>query len=176
MRTVPNIYGGGINANINGVRFEQHTKLKTLLKSMNDFFIDGDDIYYQGVKSAEVLSGTKFYSWLKSKQVDYKKIITKKINPDEIVLCNNTVYIIEKKFQKTTGSVDEKLQTCDFKKKQFTKLVTSLELNVEYIYVLNDWFRKECYKDVHDYILSVGCKYFFNFVPLSEIGLDFKTV
>jgi hypothetical protein len=40
------------------------------------------------------------------------------------------------------GSVDEKLQTCDFKRKQYLKLVQPLGIKVEYVYVLNDWFKQ----------------------------------
>ena len=48
---------------------------------------------------------------------DYTKIISAKLLPDEaiFVISKNTVYIIEKKTQSGGGSVDEKLQTCDFK-------------------------------------------------------------
>lgn len=42
---------------------------------------------------------------------------------------------------RSSGSVDEKLQTCDFKRKQYLKMVHSLGLKVEYVYVLNDWFK-----------------------------------
>lgn len=51
------------------------------------------------------------------------------------------------------------------------KLVTPLGLRVEYVYVLNDWFRKKEYKDVLDYIQSVNCHYKFNELPLSWLGL-----
>ena len=79
--------------------------------------------------------------------------------------------IIEVKHQEVKGSVDEKLQTCDFKKKQYIKLFSELNYKVEYIYILSDWFRKECYKDVRDYIISVGCHYYYNYIPLQELGL-----
>jgi hypothetical protein len=69
------------------------------------------------------------------------------------------------------GSVDEKLQTCDFKKKQYIKLLSQLNVEVEYIYILDDWFRHEKYKDVLDYIISVRCQYYFNYIPLSKLGL-----
>lgn len=39
------------------------------------------------------------------------------------------------------------------------------------IYMLNDWFRKPKYKDVLDYIISVGCQYYFNYIPLQKLGL-----
>jgi hypothetical protein len=75
------------------------------------------------------------------------------------------------KFQYVAGSVDEKLQTCDFKKKQYTKLLREAGIKVEYIYVLNDWFAKPDYRNVLEYVKEVGCHYFFNEIPLKTIGL-----
>jgi hypothetical protein len=75
------------------------------------------------------------------------------------------------KFQNGPGSVDEKLQTCDFKKKQYTKLLKKGGIKVEYIYVLNDWFRKPEYKNVLGYIREVGCHFYFNEIPLKALGL-----
>lgn len=70
------------------------------------------------------------------------------------------------------GSTDEKLQTCDFKIKQYRKLLSTLNVEVKYIYILNDWFKKPEYKDVLDYIISVdGCYYYFHYLPLQKIGL-----
>lgn len=66
----------------------------------------------------------------------------------------------------------EKLQTCDFKRKQYQKLVKDLDLLVSYIYVLNsDWFDKPAYKDVLEYIESVNCNYCFDRLPLEWLGL-----
>lgn len=84
---------------------------------------------------------------------------------------NNTLFVIEMKYQEVTGSVDEKLQTCDFKKKQYKKLMAPLNVEVEYIYILSDWFRKPEYKDVLDYVISVGCQYYFQYLPLQKLGL-----
>ncbi len=105
---------------------------------------------------------------------DYTKIISAKLLPDEaiFVISKNTVYIIEKKTQSGGGSVDEKLQTCDFKLKQYKKLFSPLNKEVCYSYLLDtDWFKNPRYKDVLDYIISVGCKYYFNYIPLDAIGL-----
>ena len=105
---------------------------------------------------------------------DYKKYISSKLLPDDaiFVISQNTVYIIEKKTQSTPGSVDEKLQTCDFKFKQYKKLFSPLNKEVCYSYLLDEkWFGQEKYKDVLDYIISVGCKYYFNYLPLKAMGL-----
>lgn len=81
------------------------------------------------------------------------------------------MFIVEVKYQEVEGSVDEKLQTCDFKRKQYLKLLLPLNMEVEYIYILNDWFRSPKYKDVLDYIISVKCRYYFNYLPLEKVGL-----
>jgi hypothetical protein len=75
------------------------------------------------------------------------------------------------KYQQGEGSVDEKLQTCDFKRKQYAKLVASLELKVEYVYVLSEWFNKPKYRDVLAYINSMNCHYKFGTIPLAWLGL-----
>ena len=113
------------------------------------------------------------YKYLSSHGVNYRKHISKRLLPDEAlyVIVRNTLYIIEMKFQKVVGSVDEKLQTCDFKKKQYKKLMSQLNIEVEYIYILDDWFKKPEYKDTLDYIISVGCQYYFKYLPLKKLGL-----
>ena len=57
------------------------------------------------------------------------------------------------------------------KKKQYKKIFSRLNIEVEYIYLLSDWFKKPEYKDVLDYIISVGCGYYFNYIPLYKLGL-----
>ena len=74
------------------------------------------------------------------------------------------------------GSVDEKLQTCNFKKKQYKKLFSRLNIEVEYMYLLSDWFLHKSYKDVLDYIISVGCSYYFEYIPLDKLGLPIPKI
>lgn len=110
---------------------------------------------------------------LEEYNINWKEIISKKLLPDDsiYVIIKNTLYIIECKFQKVAGSVDEKLQTCDFKKKQYQKLFSRANIEVEYVYLLSDWFKKPEYKDVLDYIISVRCQYYFSYIPLDKLGL-----
>ena len=94
--------------------------------------------------------------------------------PDDaiFVIVNNTFFVLEMKSQTVGGSIDEKLQTCDFKIKQYRKLLSRLNVEVKYIYILDDLFKKPEYKDVLDYVISVeGCSYYFNYLPLQKIGL-----
>ena len=102
-----------------------------------------------------------------------KNILFKQFLFDDalLVIVRETLFIIEVKYQQIAGSVDEKLQTCDFKRKQYLKLVHPLNIKVEYVYVLNDWLKQPSYKDVLDYTHSVNCHYKFNELPLSWLGL-----
>ena len=86
-------------------------------------------------------------------------------------MANNTLFVVELKFQEVAGSVDEKLQTCHFKLRQYRKLLNGTDVKVEYLYVLNGWFKKPEYVDVLEYIKEVGCHYFFEELPLKFLGL-----
>ncbi len=101
-----------------------------------------------------------------------RNYLQKTLPDDSIyVIVNNTFFIIECKFQRVAGSVDEKLQTCDFKKKQYKKLLSRLNMEVKYIYLLSEWFKRKEYLDVLDYIISVECEYYFEYIPLQKLGL-----
>ena len=116
-------------------------------------------------------------------QNEARSIISKLLFPDTAFYnCKNkTLYIIEKKEQKCSGSVDEKLQTCDFKLRQYKRLVEGtvgrrkFQINhVEYFFILNNYFeeRKDGeYRDVLQYIREIGCQYYFNKITIKELGL-----
>ena len=165
---------GGANTKT-GLSFEGKVDLISFLSKQRGYRIKDDiDIYYKGKYVATSFRKHGLYAYLKSNGTDYREHITKKLLPDDaiFVIKNNTFFILEIKFQETHGSTDEKLQTCDFKIKQYRKLLSKLKVKVEYIYILNDWFKRSEYKDVLDYILSIrGCSYYFNQLPLRKIGL-----
>ena len=111
------------------------------------------------------ISKYNLYRYLDQRGLDWKEIISKRLLPDEAYFDeqNNRVIIYEKKFQQTSGSADEKPQTCAFKISQFRKLFAALGVtDVSYIYIFNDWFKRPEYRDMLDYIRSVdGCNYIF---------------
>ena len=113
----------------------------------------------------ENISKHALYRFLASRDIKWDDYISKKLLPDEAYYdeANNKVVIYEKKYQQTSGSADEKPQTCAFKIYEFRKLFAALGVaDVKYIYVFNDWFKKPEYKDMLDYIKSVdGCDYIF---------------
>ncbi len=164
--------GGG--KTITGLKFESRISLEKALQALPGYNVAGDEVYFDGQKIAEFYQKHKLYkNLLVPNGINYKDIISKKLLPDEAILLfnNSTLFIIEIKFQEVAGSVDEKLQTCDFKNKQYQKLLLRLDIKVKYIYVLSDWFKKQEYKDVLQYVKAVGCYYFFNELPLSFLGL-----
>lgn len=165
---------GGRTPQKHGLHFEKRTDFANVISNLPGYSVAGDRILFKGKEVAMLYKKNKLYAKLLAPMgVDYERLISKKLLPDDavLVLVNKTLFIVEIKFQTVAGSVDEKLQTCDFKLKQYRKLLAPLGLNVRYVYVLNDWFQKKEYADVLKYIKSVDCDYFFNELPLSYLGL-----
>jgi len=165
--------GTGGGNTITGLNFEKERDILEILKKAKDYSVRGNVIYFRGKEVARSYRKQGIYRLLSERKLDWRKLVSKRLFPDEAlyVIVNNTLFIIEMKFQKVAGSVDEKLQTCDFKKKQYKKLMAPLNIEVEYIYILNDWFKNPAYKDTLDYAISVGCQYYFNYLPLQKLGL-----
>jgi hypothetical protein len=166
--------GTGGGRTVTGLHFETRVSLETAIQTLPDYNIAQHEVLYKGKKVAELYPKHRLYKkLLEPNGIDYKKITTKKLIPDDAIFIfrDKTLFIVEIKFQEVAGSVDEKLQTCDFKNKQYKRLLSPLGISVKYAYVLCDWFKETCYKDVLDYIESVGCYYFFNELPLDFLGL-----
>ena len=107
--------------------------------------------------------------FLAPRGIDYRQYNSKQWLPDECFIneITKTAFIIEKKFQSSSGSVDEKLPSCHFKKREYEKLFFPLGYPVVFIYVFNDWFQHSMYRDTLQYIEDMGCYYFFNEIPLT---------
>lgn len=164
---------GGANT-LTGLIYEGKVDLKTFLNQQQGYSVVGSTVIYQDEEVAQIFQKYELYSeFLAPRGIDWKNCISSQLLPDNgiYVIINNTVFIIEVKTQNTPGSVDEKLQTCDFKKKQYQKLFFPLNIEVQYVYILDEWFKKPKYKDVLDYIISVGCQYYFQYIPLQKLGL-----
>ena len=165
--------GTGGGNTITGLVYEGKVDVATFIVAQKNYSIDGTEILYKGKCVAYILKKYAFYEYLRTKGVEWRKHLSRQLLPDNAiyVIVNNTMFILEVKTQHKAGSVDEKLQTCDFKKKQYQKLLFQLNMEVEYVYILDEWFRQSKYKDVLDYIISVGCQYYFNYIPLQKLGL-----
>lgn len=171
---------GGANTKT-GLVFEMKTDLVSFLRKQSGYSVkkisgykSSYNILYKKEQVARTFPKNDLYTFLETEHnLDWAGILSKRLLPDDAlyVVTNNTVYIIEKKKQTGAGSVDEKLQTCDFKKKQYRKLFSRLNMEVEYMYLLSDWFLSPSYKDSLDYIISVGCHYYFEYIPLQKLNL-----
>ena len=168
------IFGGKGGGNTKtGLVFEGTTDLSEFLNSQKGYRVQDGEVFYNEELVGRIFKKHGFYKFLDELNIEWKSLISKRLLPDDsiFVIIANTLFIIECKFQQVAGSVDEKLQTCDFKRKQYQRLLAPANIEVEYIYLLSDWFRKPEYKDVLDYIHSVHCYYFFEYIPLVKLGL-----
>ena len=119
--------GKGGGSTVTGLNFEKGQDILSLLKKISGYSVSDDIIYFEGKEVARSYKKHNLYKYLTLRGVDYKKYISKRLLPDEAVyvIHNNTLFVIEMKFQEGSGSVDEKLQTCDFKNKQYQKLLAA---------------------------------------------------
>lgn len=179
MEKQPNRFGGGARTNANGLHFEQTTSLTIALINAGYTVTQTPEktiVFKNGKEIGIVVSQNQLYKgFLTPQGINYKDYNSKKWCPDDAFINfeNQTAYIIEKKFQNTSGSVDEKLPNCHFKKLEYQKLFCNDKLNfkVEFIYIFNDWFQDPRYKDTLQYILDIGCHYYYNEIPLNLLGL-----
>lgn len=169
---------GGATTTKNGNIFEELTDLSKALEEYQlnlvhvetrnpDVVVDqnGEVVGYSCKK-------TKITSFLKNFNINMKDILSHGLVPDEALYIEKDkhMYIFEKKFQSCSGSTDEKLQTCVYKKEAWEAVLKdTVGIEVSYIYVLNDWFKQDRYKSVLDFIKRHGCDFSFNHIPLENI-------
>ena len=164
---------GGANTNKTGLKFEKNTSLETALQQAGYEVIDRE-VLKNGEAVGKLLDKNRLYAFLEFNDVDWRKLVSAKLLPDEAVLAikAKSLTVVEKKWQETPGSVDEKLQTSGFKIRQYRKLLSPLGVSVKFVYLLNDWFSHPRYQDVLDYIKESGADYHFNSLPLDLLELD----
>jgi len=172
---------GGIGGSSTGTGlvFEKASDFLTLLDSVPGYSVSrhatvGYWVLFNNKKVARTFKKNEFYRYLDEIGIEWKSKISKKLLPDDaiLVIIRDTLFIIEVKYQQVPGSVDEKLQTCHYKKLFYMKLMAGSGILIEYVYVLNSsWFYAPGYKDVLEYITSVGCHYYFDKLPLKWLGL-----
>lgn len=179
-----NTSGGGAQTNKNGLKFEEETSLKDAFEKegfvLNSINKKIHNVYYEEKQIGVVLKKNGFYEYFKllkkiNKIPVWKNYISKKLYPDEIFLNfkDKTLYIIEKKYQKGNGSVDEKLQTFQFKIYEFEKFTPILNDvdKIKYYYLTNDFYHTEKYKDLREYIKLNGSDIFENVIEFEKLGL-----
>lgn len=139
---------GGKNTTKNGSFFEEQYRVDKFLT----------ETYYEK------------YGFIKFMKTMYK-IPKYFLLPDSAIVnsTKKTMKILEYKYQKCTGSVDEKIQTGLFKKYYYEK--TFSDFKVYFAYCLSSWFRKEKYKLILEYLTENGIIIFF-----PEENLSYKNL
>ena len=166
----------------NGAEFEKENDFVEYFRN-HGFDVVADKNYgFEGFRKGEKLScltilrKCEIYDWL-SEYYDFdswQNITSKRNEPDTVVVVGNTFYVIEMKYQKEGGySQEALLPYCDFKKKQYQKLLVGTGLKVKFCFLLSESFekRKDALRDTFDYIEDVGCQYFIGHIPLDYFGL-----
>ena len=133
---------GGANTNKNGISYEELTNLNS------EFNVLSNGKFAQKITFVNDCNHREFYT---TKQAHFFKHMHAHIDftipqahgckrPDEcfIDFTRKIIYIIEKKFQQTSGSVCEKIQTSDMKLWQFKR--TFPLFHIVYVYCLSSWF------------------------------------
>jgi hypothetical protein len=132
------------NAVKNGLPYEKLTDLGT------EYEVVSIGPYHREIRFK---GSTRVFIW--TKQAGFEKYMGKNIdktvpkahgckNPDEAIIDeeNKVVFIIEKKFQRVSGSVCEKLQTVDCKRWDYKRTIPCYD--TVYNYCLSDWFKENC--------------------------------
>ncbi len=171
---------GGANT-LSGLHFEGRVDLINSFKNLKGYRVEekGDsdkwyELYFNNKLVAEIYKKHSFYKvFLKKYNIDWTKYLSSQLLPDQalFVIQTNRLFIVEMKFQQGAGSVDEKLQTCEYKRQQYQKLVMETEVKVEYCYILSSWFNQTKYKDVKEFIKLAGCDYFIENLPFKILGI-----
>ena len=147
---------GGKNTNINGLSYEDKTNLEELYsESTYDKKDNTKTIKFKGYQyELYNVNKSNLYKFMEKNGEKNDKLQPAAgcKNPDEAYIDKNRkkLFIIEKKFQQTPGSVDEKIQTGPFKKLHYSKQFPNY--HVIYIYCLSDWFKRDEYISVLDYL------------------------
>ena len=175
MARTPDRFGGGSRTNEYGLFFEQTTDLNEALRDAGFDIINKYDVYYNNKFIGRSINKRAFSDvFLSANGINYLDYNSKRWDPDEAFIneLTQTVYIIEKKFQSSSGSVDEKLATFPFKIYEYQKLLDPIGYDIVYIYLLSsEWFDSPKYQDYYDYMDKLNCPHYFDVLPLSAIGL-----
>lgn len=107
--------------------------------------------------------------------IDARKIFSARLEPDSAIYSHKkkVLTVIEKKQQTGAGSVAEKLQTCDYKKYYYEKLLEGTGIQLQIVWLLGQYFYENSagLASVFEYMKSKGSRYYFNNLPVEELTL-----
>lgn len=177
---------GGANTNKTGLKFEKNANFKNSIEKIGFIaeLTEIKDIYkvinkynnqfgYIGEKRSFYKFFNSYLSKLYKSEIKIENQVPKKLLPDKFYFntIEDKLYIIECKYQQSSGSTDEKIQSALYKKRYYLQLLYKFYIPVEYIYIWNEWFDKVGYDDVKKYLFENGIYYYINELPINRIGL-----
>ena len=156
---------GGANTNKNGLKYEEVTDLKDrfqICKKINKTNIY--EVVFKGHSDVYINANKNELHKYMEKEGEKNLLLCPASGckqPDEayIHLNRKVLFIIEKKFQQGSGSVDEKIQTGVFKLLHYTELFPNFK--IYYIYCLSDWFKQNEYVSILNYLKINGIPVFW---------------
>lgn len=180
-----NTVGGGKQTNINGLSYEKDTDFLDIIDKQKNLHYTLFETKSKS-RAAYIYKSNKLIGYFFEKHSLYKEFFKPRgydyneeakyslLLPDTVFIneISKTVYIVEKKYQEGGGSVDEKIQTCDYKKNYFyAPKFDRLGYKTEFFWLLSPFYNADKFSDVFSYIKQKRCRYFFNVIPLNEFGL-----
>jgi hypothetical protein len=191
MNIIHNSAGGGANTNEHGLNNETHVIQGVLHSVLSSFSLieENGNIYANKDGSRLCIGSTyrkkSFYNFINAhfpqkismNPGNHHLCVSRDIwphnfEPDFVLVLGGNVNIFEIKYQAGSGSVDEKIQTGPYKKREY-EILLSPTFGVNYIFLLNDWFNQNGYRNVIQYNIENGCQCFFN-SQIQEICNFFK--
>jgi len=159
---------GGANTNKNGKAFEKTSSIKKIFENEPNYIVDEDELYKD-----DCLIGT-FYN-----QGDIVLLIDKlkldrsvwscDIHPDGALYVpkKKTLYISEAKEQCGKGSVDFKPWGFPGLKWKYKKMFGQKNIDIKFCGVFSEYFNKDKFRDMFEYLDEKNIKQFFNKIDLS---------
>jgi hypothetical protein len=163
---------GGARTNETGLAFEFKTSLSLVLAAAG-YEVEDGVILHKGIEVGELAAKSKINKVLKKHNAIVEPPRVGKLEPDEAIYVKSTdtLFIVEKKFQSVEGSTDEKIQTAVYKAHYYNMLLEGTGIKLKFMYLLNDWFKKEKYNLVIEWLLENGVAVYFEEIPLTEFEL-----
>lgn len=179
---------GGAKTYQIGEIFEEETTSDLIIQlknsgysSLREEFSEGNKIRFMELINDEnqklqlYFKGGIYQYFFTPQNINYKNYFSLRLEPDTAIYAphRKVLTIIEKKQQTVSGSVAEKLQTCDFKQKYYETLCLPHGIEVDLVWQLGTYFKKreKSLKTVFEYMVEKKSKYYFDELPIAELRL-----
>lgn len=176
---------GGANTNKTGLKFEKDTDFSELVDELPQYDVreisfpdkkstKGFEVYRGNDLVGKIMPQYRFYDFLA--EIGIENTNSKQWKPDEVFINfeNHTVYIVEKKWQETEGSVDEKLLGFGNKRRLYQRLLDKGDkpFFVQFVFVGNSsFFGKDKYRDSFEMLRADGVKIMLDTYDMTFFGL-----